>query len=227
MAERFRWMKGARTSGSGYAHQPDLAVAFLARALELTAPQGVVAYLVPAKLATTGYAAAARAGLARRTTISLAANLAGDKRAGFDATVYPMSLVTTNSPPPEDHVVRLTLGSPDLAGGVPQRQFTQVPWVLGHGAVGDLIQRIGRRWPPLCESIPSHPGVKTGLHPPLLAPRCDVEPELVRWAVPGRDNRPVKAQHVRRTLCPCDESGRPLPRLPPGAARHLAPHHGA
>jgi len=226
LAERFRWMKGARANGRGYAHQPDLAVAFLARALELTAPHGVVAYLVPAKLTTTGYAAAARVGLARRTTISLAANLAGDPRAGFDATVYPMALVTTNAPPPEDHVVRVTLDSPDLAGGVPQRQLSQGPWVLGQGSAAELIQRIGGRWPPLGGRFTCHLGVKTGLNRVFLDPDCEVEPELVRWAVRGRDIRPFRAHPVRRILWPCDESGRPLPRLPPGAARHLSPHHG-
>jgi hypothetical protein len=226
LAERFRWMKGARANGAGYAHQPDLAVAFLARALELTAPQGVVAYLVPAKLATTGYAAAARADLARRTTISLAANLTGDSRAGFDATVYPMALVTTKAPPPEDHVVRLSLDSPALNNRIPQRQLSQGPWLLGPGPAGEVIQRIGRRWPPLGERFACHLGVKTGLNRVFLDPGCEVEPELVRWAVRGRDIHPFEAHPVRRILWPCDESGRPLPRLPPGASRHLSPHHG-
>jgi hypothetical protein len=227
LAERFRWMKGARAGGSGYAHQPDLAVAFLARALELTAPQGVVAYLVPAKLATTGYAAAARAGLARHTTISLAASLAGDPRAGFDATVYPMALVTANAPPPEDHLVRLTLDSPELANGIPQRLLSQGPWLLGPGSAGELIQRIGRRWPPLGERFTCHLGVKTGLNRVFLDPGGEVEPELVRWAVRGRDIRPFRTHPVRRILWPCDDSGRPLPRLPPGAARHFSSHQGA
>ena len=226
LAERFRWMKGVRAGGAGYAHQPDLAVAFLARALELTAPRGVVACLVPAKLATTGYAAAARADLARCTTISLAANLAGDPRAGFDATVYPMALVTTNAPPSESHVVRLTLDSPALRHGIPQRQMSQGPWVLGAGPAGELIQRIGRRWPPLGERFTCHLGVKTGLNRVFLDPGCEVEPELLRWAVRGRDVRPFRAHPVRRILWPCDESGRPLSRLPPGASRHLSPHHG-
>ena len=226
LAERFRWMKGTRARGSGYAHQPDLAVAFLARALELTAPHGVVAYLVPAKLATTGYAAAARGGLARHTTISLAANLAGDPRAGFDATVYPMALVTINAPPPEDHLVRLTLDSPDRTSGTPQRQLSQGPWVLGKGSAGELVQRIGQRWPPLGERFTCHLGVKTGLNRVFLDPGGEVEPELVRWAVRGRDIRPFRAHPVRRILWPCDESGRPLPRLPPGAARYLSSHHG-
>lgn len=227
LAERFRWMKSARASGSGYAHQPDLAVAFLARALELTAPHGVVAFLVPAKLATTGYAAAARAGLARRSTISLAANLTGDPRAGFDATVYPMALVTTNAPPPEDHVVRLALDAPDRSAGIPQQQLRQGPWVLGAGSASELVQRIGGRWPPLGERFSCHLGVKTGLNRVFLDPGGEVEPELVRWAVRGRDIRPYQVHPVRRILWPCDESGRPLPRLPAGAARYLSSHHGA
>ena len=49
---RYRWWRG---SSAGFGHRPDLAVAFLERALELAAPGGVVALLVPAKLATAGY----------------------------------------------------------------------------------------------------------------------------------------------------------------------------
>lgn len=225
LAERYRWMKGARTGRSGYAHQPDLAVAFLARALELTAPHGVVAFLVPAKLATTGYAAAARAGLAQRTTLSLAADLSADPRAGFDATVYPMALVTTNAPPPGDHLVRLTLDSPSPGNRIPQRRLSEGPWVLGTGSAGELIQRIGLRFPLLGERFACHLGVKTGLNRVFLDPAPDVEPELVRWAVRGRDVRPFAARPVRRILWPCDASGHPLPTLPPGAARQLAPHH--
>src|SRR5207244_6232505 len=40
----------------GFGHLPDLAVAFVERALELAAPGGCVALLVPAKLASSGYA---------------------------------------------------------------------------------------------------------------------------------------------------------------------------
>ncbi|MEP6687789.1 MAG: hypothetical protein ABJC36_05525, partial [Gemmatimonadales bacterium] len=54
---RYRWWRGA---GCGFGHRPDLAVAFLERSVELAAPGGIVALLVPAKLATAGYATAAR-----------------------------------------------------------------------------------------------------------------------------------------------------------------------
>src|SRR5438034_8664589 len=50
--------------GPGFAHLPDLAVAFVERALELAAPGGAVALLVPAKLASSGYAEPLRRRLA-------------------------------------------------------------------------------------------------------------------------------------------------------------------
>ena len=48
---RYRWW---RSSAGGYGNRPDLAVAFLERSLELAAPGGIVAMLVPAKVASAG-----------------------------------------------------------------------------------------------------------------------------------------------------------------------------
>src|SRR5207302_679808 len=53
----------------GFGHLPDLAVAFVERALELAAPGGVAALLVPAKLTSSGYAERLRQLLARGTRI--------------------------------------------------------------------------------------------------------------------------------------------------------------
>ncbi len=100
LAERFRWFSPERSGGSGYRHLPDLSVAFLERAVELAAPAGVIAFLLPSKLTTTGYAAVARGALARSTTILAAADLRHDPRSSFDATVYPMALITRRDPPP-------------------------------------------------------------------------------------------------------------------------------
>jgi hypothetical protein len=58
LAERYRWWRGG---GRGYAHQPDLALAFVERGFELTAAGGALALLVPAKLCTAGYARRLRA----------------------------------------------------------------------------------------------------------------------------------------------------------------------
>ena len=227
LAERFRWMKGARAGARGYAHQPDLAVAFLQRAFELAAPGGVVAFLVPAKLATTGYAATARAELARRTTISLVADVRDDPRADFDATVYPMALVAANAVPPPGHIVRLRLGAPHPADGIQQNQLCEGPWLLTSRAVAELTGRLRQNHPALGEQFRPQLGVKTGLNRVFLDPGPEVEPELIRWAARGRDVLPFRVRRVKQLLWPYESSGRVLDALPSGAARHLAPHLGA
>lgn len=226
LAERFRWMKGARSGARGYAHQPDLAVAFLERAIELSAPAGVVAFLVPAKLATAGYAAAAREALARSTTISLAAVVREDPRADFDATVYPMALVAAKAAPPPGHVVRLRLGVARTDDGIVQRQLSDGPWVLTASAITELVARLAREYPGLGERFRPQLGVKTGLNRVFLDPGPEVEPEVLRWAARGRDVYSFGVRRSRQLLWPYDSSGCLLDTLPPAAARHLRPHTG-
>lgn len=225
LAERFRWFRGARGGRHGYAHQPDLAVAFLERAFELLAPRGVAALLLPAKLATTGYAAVARAELARRVTIAVAADLKTDSRAGFDATVYPMAVIAAAAAPSEHHRVRLTLSAAE--GTVPQRSLGAAPWVLLPDATREVLERLAWSFPPLGERFTCHLGVKTGLNRVFLDPPLTVEAELVRWAVRGRDVRAFRIRRSRRLLWPCDERGGPLDALPPGAAQYFRGHSGA
>ncbi|HEV8358611.1 MAG TPA: hypothetical protein VGQ17_17800 [Gemmatimonadales bacterium] len=220
LAERFRWFRGARGGSRGYPHQPDLAIAFLERALELLAPDGVVGFLVPTKLATTGYARAAREELARRTTLAVAADLRHDPRAAFDATVYPMALVAVHAPPAEGHSIRVRLGAP--TGAVAQCSLGAEPWALLPERAALAIARLRRSTPPLGERFICHLGVKTGLNRAFLDPPTEVEPAVVRWAVRGRDVRAFRVRPVRRLLWPCDAAGRPLPSLPSAAARHLA-----
>jgi len=222
LAERFKWFRGVRCTQPGYRHQPDLAVAFLERALELLAPRGVVALLLPAKLATAGYATAARAELARRTTIAVAADLRGDRRAGFDATVYPMALIAALAPPPEGHRVRLSLGAACTA--VPQRSLGAGAWALLPDAARQALERLRQSFPPIGERFTCHLGVKTGLNHVFLDPEEPLEPELMRWAVRGRDAHAFGVRTVRRLLWPCDGQGHALESLPPLAARYLARH---
>ena len=222
LADRFRWFRGARSGPAGYAHPPDLSVAFLERAFELLKAGGVAALLLPAKLATTGYATAARGALVSGTTIAVAADLRNDARAGFDATVYPMALVAALAPPPEGHQVRLALGAELPA--VPQRALSAAPWGLHPDAARDALDRLRRSFPALGEQFTCHLGVKTGLNRVFLDPPDDIEPELIRWAVRGRDVRAFTARRGRRLLWPCDDHGMPLDTLPPNAARHVARH---
>ena len=221
LAARYRWWRAGRATG--YAHQPDLSVAFLERAHELVCPGGAVAMLLPSKLLTTGYGTATRAALAATTTLHAAANLGSDPRADFGATVYPMALVTTRRPPSSVHEVRSAL-APDANTLVPQARLGAEPWVIDAGA--ELSARIRSRLSRFDEQFRCSLGVKTGADAVFLDPP-DAEPELLRWALRGRDVRPFAARPVRRILWTHDAAGRPLERVPPRAQRHFAQHEPA
>ena len=225
LAERYRWFGGHYGPGRGFRHLPDLSVAFLERAVELLAPRGVLAFLIPAKLTTTGYAAGARGELARRTTLLVAADLTSDRGARFDATVYPMALVARKETAPEHHRVRLSLdkSGPDL----PQSDLGRGAWMLVNDRIGAAIARVRASAPSLGDHFTCHLGVKTGLNRAFLDPPGDIEPELLRWAIRGRDVGPFEVIRSVQLLWPYDESGLPLTRLPPRAAAHFANHLGA
>src|SRR5205814_9996635 len=87
------------TTTRGFAHLPDLAVAFAERAFELTRPGGVVALLIPAKLATSGYAEPLRRRLSHNARIERAPPLPEPVARSFDAAVYPMALVAARADP--------------------------------------------------------------------------------------------------------------------------------
>jgi len=218
LAGRYRWWRGKRRS---YGNSPDLAVAFLERAFELSAPHGTVAMLVPAKLATTSCSIAARHALATTTTLRVVADLTGMPDASFDATVYPLAIIATKAPPPPDHQVRTGLVH---QGGARVRQSELSggsPWILTPG-LQEIIAELERSTAPLDTTVACHLGVKTGLNRVFLNPPADLEPEVLRQAVRGRD---LKAFHCRSQLTllwPHDDAGRPLGMLPPRAAAYLA-----
>ena len=218
LSRRYRWWRAGGTCG--FRHQPDLAVAFLERAHELAAPDGVVGLLVPSKIASAGYAATARRALATERTIHLAADLAG--RAGaFDATVYPMALVTGNGRADPGHRVALRFRG---GSSVPQRELAEVPWPLRGTGAARAVARMIAGHPCLGETLPVRLGAKSGADDLFLRPPEDVEPDCVRSAVHGRDLAPFRIERLRRLLWPCADDGRPLPSLPPRTRRFLAEH---
>jgi hypothetical protein len=223
LAARYRWWRSLGT-GSGYPHQPDLAVAFLERGFELTAPAGAVAFLIPAKFATAGYAATARAALSARATFHALADLAEDPRAVFDATVYPMALVASRSTAPPGHRTRLRL-EPSAPAEYPQERLGQGPWILAGDRVVNALGHLRADHPVLGARLHCHLGVKTGLNDVFLDPEDPVEPELLCWAIRGRDVRAFSTVPTRRLLWTHAFRGDPLRHLPPQATRYLAKHH--
>lgn len=223
LAARYRWWRPA----PGTRNAPDLAVAFVERALELATPGGVVALLLPAKLASTQAAERARRCLATETTIHV---LAADAmpRAGerFEAAAYPMAVVLEKARPAPAHAVRLALD--DAPATVAQRAWELPgPWVIARAPVADLLATLARRHPPLREMATPRLGVKTGLDAAFLSVPPDADGRFVRPAIGGRDLVDGGWRRTRPMLWPLDAAGRPLADLPAALLCHFARHDRA
>jgi Eco57I restriction-modification methylase len=222
LAGRYRWW---RTSAGGYGHRPDLAIAFLERSLELAAPGGIVAMLVPAKIASAGYGVAARHALASTTTLHVIANLTEHAGAEFDATVYPMALIASKAAPPRHHRVRTTLALTGERGISQSSLVGGGPWILVRDRVRRVLEMLQKDHPPLGEKFLCHLGLKTGANRVFLNPPEGLEPEVLRWAVRGRDVGAFRCLPTTRLLWTHDAEGRPQAVLPPRCAAYLVRHH--
>ncbi len=216
LMRRYRWWR-AGPGTAGYRHLPDLAVAFLERAVELAGPEGVVGVLLPAKLATAGYGNRARAALVRETTIHTVADLSADAT-GFEASVYPMAVITAKGPPEKPAQVCTSLRG--TSPSVPLHRLSAGPWIL-LPSLHAMVHRLRDRYGTLAGSYSVHLGVKTGANSVFLDPPASIESELFRWAVRGRDVRPCRVSPRRRLLWTHGPDGEPLERLPPRAAAWL------
>jgi hypothetical protein len=221
LSRRYRWW---RASGTGYGNKPDIAVAFLERSFELAAPGGVVAMLVPAKIASARYASLARHALASTTTLHAVVDLTNEAGAAFDATVYPMAIVSSKACPPAVHEVRtaLTVGGPPA---VPQSELAGGgPWILVKSELRDVLAALRARHPRLGEMFVCHLGLKTGANRIFLNPPEHLESEVIRWALRGRDITEFGCNPQVRLLWTHDRAGRPRASLPPAAAKYLRSH---
>jgi hypothetical protein len=221
LSQRYRWW---RTSGAGFGNKPDVAVAFLERSFELAAPGGVVAMLVPAKIASARYASLARHALASTTTLHAVVDLTSETGAAFDATVYPMAIVSSKATASAVHEVRttLTVGGPaavqqtELAGGG--------PWILVRRELREILADLHARHPRLGDLFVCHLGLKTGANGIFLNPPGHLETEVLRWAVRGRDVAPFTCRPQIQLLWTHDRAGQPRSTLPPAAAAYLRAH---
>jgi len=218
LAERYRWWRGRSRS---YGNSPDLAVAFLERAFELARTNGTVAMLVPAKIVATGSSAAARHALATRATLHTVANLTAAPEAAFDATVYPLALIASKRVPAASH--RVHTGLEPEAPSIPQIQLSgnpADPWILAPG-VASVLAMLQRGHPRWGDSVTCHLGVKTGLNRVFLNPPEELEPEVVRYAVRGRDVMPFRCRCRTTLFWAHDLRGRPVSELPSRARAYI------
>ena len=234
LRERFTWWKAS--AARGYAHLPDLAIAFLERALELAAPRGVVAFLLPAKITSASYAETARRHLVTETRLAYLHRISQRDSAGFGASIYPLAVVLQRrTPAPGD---RVGLG---FSGGesVLQRRLGPIgPWVLVPERDRDALEQLRTAGRPLGEIAAPGIGVKTGADDVFVGTLLErsrgvarlqmsggelvVEAGLLRSALRGRDVRPFHV-HLRKMLIWTHGSGGAvLEALPPLAAAHFA-----
>ena len=224
LAGRYRWW---RTAAHGYGNRPDIAVAFLERSLELAAPGGVVALLVPAKVASAGYGAWARHDLATTTTLNAVVDLTQEAGGAFEATVYPMAIVARKAAPPGNHRVRTTLA---VAEGGTIRQTALSgggPWIMVRERLRDALAMMANNPPKVEDTFVCHLGLKTGANGVFLNPPVGLEPEVLRWAVRGRDVAAFRCAPQVRLLWTHDDAGNARRDLPPRCAAFLAAHKPA
>ena len=218
LAARYRWW---RSNAPGWRHLPDLSVAFVERGFSLLAPGGTLSFLVPAKIATAGYATACRAAIVTRSSRHRVADLSADPRAGFEASTYPLAIVASRALPSTGHAVRLGLGH----DGPAQSQSSWrdgSAWLTASPDAQRIAARLARRHPALSEFVTPQLGIKTGANTAFLNPPAGLR-EWCRPALRGRDVRPFVATPSATLLWPADRRGVPWQLLPPTVAAYLDP----
>jgi hypothetical protein len=247
MKERFAvfqqaaWESGAAAAaaGRGFASQVDLAALFTERALRLAQPAGVIALLLPAKLWGSLAGGGVRALLAAEAPPLMVEDWSGSS-AGFDAVVYPSSLVARRARPSESPgVVRTTVHRADtpLTWNVdrsllPLDDSPGAPWMLLPPEVRCAFDALTAAGTPLGASVLGRPllGVKSGCNEAFVLSVADaedagIEPDCLRPLLRGEHLdawRPSDASESARIIWTHDVTGAPRATLPPATMRRLA-----
>ncbi|MGH7656815.1 MAG: Eco57I restriction-modification methylase domain-containing protein, partial [Gemmatimonadales bacterium] len=220
LSERYAWWRTAADRGMG--HQPDLSIAFLERGLELASPDGIVAFLLPAKITSAGYAERARQTLRRKYRLHAVARLASEDEGAFTAAVYPLLLVAGNGRPSPGDSVAIGIGAGSDRVSVSDLPHNG-PWVLRSAGLARLNSRF-REMPRLGEHFRTRLGIKTGANAVFLDPAAAVEEEMWRPVLRGRDLARPESLRNSFIIWTHGDDGHPLTSLPPGATRWFNRH---
>jgi hypothetical protein len=244
------WSAGAELAraGAGFAAQVDLAALFVERSLALTAPTGVIALLVPAKLWRSLAGGGTRALLGRDARL-LRLEDWSEAPCGFDAAVYPSVIVAApfGGVPAELHASVRRRSLVVEWSGTPEAICLDAndrasPWLLLPPDVRRAFDRVALHGRPLGEGPLGRPtlGVKCGCNDAFVIERGprdgamvtvtqgerrdQVERDVLRPLLRGEA---VTAWRLKPTTAAIvwthAPNGAPLAALPDGAARWLAP----
>ncbi|HXY19722.1 MAG TPA: N-6 DNA methylase, partial [Gemmatimonadales bacterium] len=234
LARRYRAFR-ADSERQGFAHLPDLSVAFVERALDLARADGVVGLLLPSKLLRAGYAAPLRALIRRTAQVATLADRAHDADTGFAATVFPMVLVLRKGAPGGDAPaeVSLTGASGTVVRGVATQRDLALdesapgaPWLALPADVLRPVRQALSAGPSLGAVFRPTLGVKTGANEVFLRSlaRADELPlSCRRPAVLGRDVSPFSVRASHCVLAALDGRGAPLEKPPDEVLAFLTP----
>jgi hypothetical protein len=158
-ADRYALFRGQ--SDATAFHQPDLSVAFFERALQLTAPGGVMALLMPAKIANAAYAAPLRRAAKRQARIVAIDDWSDDPRRHrwFEADTFPLGIVLAKDGKRANVQVTAAGESFEVAD-----LSIGSEWALVPPDVAAIARRLREQHPPLERALNRKPfmGVKTG-----------------------------------------------------------------
>jgi len=250
VARRAAWEPGATAAGAGagFSAQIDTAALFVERSIDLLAPNGVTALLLPAKLWRSLAGGGVRRVVMRRTSIVRIEDHS-EGAASFDAAVYPSYVILRRddtSPSADVDVVVQRKGGSGVCWRVSPDTLSYdrtpgAPWLLLPRSVRrafDALREVGQ---PFAESPLGRPrlGVKCGCNDAftvrLIERKGDharvaaadgttflIETEMLRPLVRGDQLRPwAVASRDDVILWTHDERDKPLAELPPLARSWL------
>jgi adenine-specific DNA-methyltransferase len=233
---RFSWWRS--DSKRGYAHLPDLSIAFLQRCLELARPGGAVGLLLPSKILSAGYSEIARRSMVRETSIAYLHRVSEREATQFGATTYPLAVVLKKKTPKRDHRTKLGFAG---GGSIVQKSLDKTgPWLLLSSRSLAALDEFRNSGIALGRVAPPSLGVKTGANTVFIGTPIDmtsnralvmfddrvvvVERAMLRPAVRGRDVREFSVSPKHVILWTHGDTGDPLESLPPKALRYLKRH---
>jgi SAM-dependent methyltransferase len=232
LRERFRLLRQADRAERAGAARPDLAIAFFERAVALTTNQGVLAMVMPSKIATAACAAPLRHALNGRLLSVI--DWCGETH--FDADVSPIGLVVR----PRATSPSIRLVRSEETADLPALELRSAPgseWALVPPAVLPLLRRLYADSPPLHVALGQRPfmGVKTGDNTRFFLEEKDIAGRMlvtsegvkvplasVRLCVRGRDLRRWKLVGSVWMLWPTPDEQ----ETPPAWLRALADARG-
>ena len=202
------WRAGALRAGAGvgFAAQADLATAFVERSVQLLAPAGVCALLLPAKLWRALAGGGIRQWLSEHVNV-MAVHDWSESPSLFHAAVYPSLLVcerrSTAQPSPHPVHVSISRGEKSTIFTVPPSSLSldgdaSAPWLLLPGPVRAAFERMRNAGPALGDSPLGRPmlGVKCGLNAAFLVHALEHDDDTATVMADGR--RAVIERHLLR-----------------------------